>query len=337
MAHLAFRRDTSDDQVVVRFAVEVGSPEMLDMLLVLTVADIAAVGPGVWNDWKGEVLVDLYYRTMRHLAGDSPASDWSERRRAAVRAALAREPRSDLEWYDLQIDALPSAYLDGSKPEKIAAELKDLRTLQLGDIHAAGRYLAESRTVEFVVGTSETVAPGVFHKLTGALASQGLQILSAEINTLANGLVLDRFCVVDPDYADQPPPERIEAVKRALVASLRSPLGDSPAFRKVWQNEQTSPRSFNQLPTRVRTDNSTSDRFTILDIFARDQMGLLYTIARTLFEMGLSVSLAKIGTYLDQVVDVFYVTDHSGRKIEDEARLQEISAKLLAAIASLKQ
>ncbi len=129
MAHLAFRRDTSDDQVVVRFAVEVGSPEMLDMLLVLTAADIAAVGPGVWNDWKGEVLADLYYRTMRHLAGDSPASDWSERRRAAVRAALAREPRSDLEWYDLQIDALPSAYLDGSKPEKIAAELKNLRTL----------------------------------------------------------------------------------------------------------------------------------------------------------------------------------------------------------------
>jgi [protein-PII] uridylyltransferase len=338
MAHLAFRRDTSDDQVVVRFAVEVGSPEMLDMLLVLTVADISAVGPGVWNDWKSEVLVDLYYRTMRHLAGDSPASDWSERRRSAIRAALAREPHAHLPWYDRQIDALPSAYLDGSKPEKIAAELKDLRTLQSGDVHAAGRYLTESRTVEYVVGTSEAVAPGVFHKLTGALASQGLQILSAEINTLADGLVLDRFYVVDPDYADQPPAARIESVKRALIESLCSPSGDAPAFRKVWRSDaQSQQQSLNQLPARVRTDNSTSDRFTILDIFARDQMGLLYTIARTLFEMGLSVSLAKIGTYLDQVVDVFYVTDQAGRKIEDEVRLQEISAKLLAAISAVKE
>ena len=86
------------------------------------------------------------------------------------------------------------------------------------------------------------------------------------------------------------------------------------------------------LPTRVQADNSTSDRYTILDIFASDRMGLLYTIARTLFELGLSVSLAKIGTYLDQVVDVFYVTDHAGRKIDDEARLEQIRARLLEAI-----
>ncbi len=336
MAHLAFRRNTSDNQLVVRFAVEVGSPEMLDMLLVLTVADISAVGPGVWNDWKGEVLMDLYHRTMGHLAGDSPASDWSERSRGAVRAALAREPQADLEWYDRQIDHLPSAYLAAAKPEKIAAELRDLRTLKQNDVHAAGRYLPESRTVEYVVGTSEAVAPGVFYRLTGALASQGLQILSAEINTLADGLVLDRFYVVDPDYADQPPSERIDAVKRALSSALLSPHGGTPAFRKTWHSDQATAAALSRLATRIRTDNSTSEKYTILDIFAHDQMGLLYTIARTLFELGLSVALAKIGTYLDQVVDVFYVTDQAGRKIEDEARLQEISAKLLAAIAALK-
>ena len=91
------------------------------------------------------------------------------------------------------------------------------------------------------------------------------------------------------------------------------------------------------LPTQVRVDNSTSDRFTILDIFAPDRMGLLYTIARTLFELGLSVSVAKIGTYLDQVVDVFYVTDQSGAKIHDEARLSEIRARLLAAVEELER
>ncbi len=90
------------------------------------------------------------------------------------------------------------------------------------------------------------------------------------------------------------------------------------------------------MPSRVSADNSTSDRYTILDIFARDRTGLLYTIARTLFELELSVSVAKIGTYLDQVVDVFYVTDLQGRKIADETRLGQITARLLAAIDALK-
>jgi [protein-PII] uridylyltransferase len=91
------------------------------------------------------------------------------------------------------------------------------------------------------------------------------------------------------------------------------------------------------LPTVVRADNSTSERFTVLDIFAADRMGLLYAISRTLFELGLSVWVAKIGTYLDQVVDVFYVTDQEGRKIENEERLQHIRTRLLHAIENLQR
>jgi [protein-PII] uridylyltransferase len=87
------------------------------------------------------------------------------------------------------------------------------------------------------------------------------------------------------------------------------------------------------LPTRVAIDNSTAERFTIVAAFAYDRMGLLYAIARTLFELGLSVSKAKIGTHLDQVVDVFYVTDQStGAKVTDEQRLSEIRQRLLKAI-----
>ena len=339
MSHLAFRRDTSDDQLVVRFAVDVGSPEALDMLVVLTAADLAGVGPGVWNEWKGEVLADLYQRTLQHLAGDASAADSTERtdhRRGQVAAALRDEP--DQAWFRNQIAALPTAYLYGSPANRIAAELKDLRSLKPGEVHAAGRYLAESGTAEYVVGTHEQITPGVFHKLTGALASQGLQILSAQINTLAEGLVLDRFYVVDPDFSDEPPPERIAQVTKALSQSLQSATGDSPTFRKLWRSEaRRKQASLATLPTRVRTDNSTSDRFTILDIFASDRMGLLYTIARTLFELGLSVSLAKIGTYLDQVVDVFYVTDQAGQKIQDEAWLQHINARLLEAIEAMER
>ncbi len=337
MSHLAFWRDTNDEQVVIRFAVEVGSPEVLDMLFVLTAADFAAVGPGVWNSWKAEVLTDLYRRTMRHLAGDAPATDTAERLekvRSAVRACLVGE--RDQQWYDQQIEALPHAYACNSSPKRIAAELRDLHSLGPHDVHTSGRYLPESHTVEYVVAAHDEIAPGVFHRLTGALASQGLQILSAEINTLAEGLVLDRFYVSDTDYAEAPPQDRIDQVTRALAQSLQSPEGTTPAFRKVWRSAATKGRTvLATMPTRVRIDNSTSDRFTIIDVFASDRLGLLFTIARTLFELGLSVSVAKIGTYLDQVVDVFYVTDSSGSKIVDDGRLQQINARLLEAIDNM--
>jgi [protein-PII] uridylyltransferase len=336
MAHLAFRRDTSDDNLVVRFAVEVGSPETLDLLYLLTAADVAAVGPGVWTDWKAEVLTDLYERAMQHLAGDGAATRTADRlmqRRAAVRQALGRAQPA--EWFERQLEALPQAYLYGSPPQRIAAELVELASLQPGEVRAAGRFLPDSRTVEYVVGTHEDVAPGIFHRLTGALAAQGLQILSAQIHTLAEGLVLDRFYVVDPDFADEPPPQRLEAVSQALADALRAPPGHVPTFRKLWQTDAQRERSeLNRLPTRVRADNNTSDRYTILDIFTHDRRGLLYTITRTLYELGLSVALAKIGTYLDQVVDVFYVTDQEGRKIHDEQLLEQITTRLLAALAA---
>jgi [protein-PII] uridylyltransferase len=118
---------------------------------------------------------------------------------------------------------------------------------------------------------------------------------------------------------------------------LRDPA-KLPVFRKVWRPpEQRRHESVSPLPTRVRFDNSTSDRYTIIDVFAADRMGLLYTISHALFELGLSVSVAKIGTYLDQVVDVFYVTDQSGHKVVEQHRLDEIRQRLLDEIDQLER
>ncbi|HEV2972311.1 MAG TPA: [protein-PII] uridylyltransferase [Pirellulales bacterium] len=333
MSHLAFRRDTSDDQLIVRFAVEVGSPEVLRMLYLLTAADLAAVGPGVLNQWKSEVLADLYHRTMRHLAGDSHTPS-AEERRDDVLTLFRAEP--DFAWFAQQVAALPSSLLFSMPAERIAEQLRQLKTLAIGDVRIATRYLADTGTVEFVIATHEDIAPGVFHKLTGGLTSQGLEILSADINTLAERLVLDLFVVRDPDYSGEPPPDRIEHIDRRLTEALTA--NQQPAFRRVWTSVKQQRRDgLHAPPTRVRTDNSTSESFTILDIFASDRTGLLYTIARTIFELGLSVSLAKIGTYLDQVVDVFYVTDHEGQKIDDEARLEQIRSQLLQAIEAFER
>jgi [protein-PII] uridylyltransferase len=331
MSHLAFRRDTGDEQLVVRFAVDVGSPEALQMLFALTAADFSAVGPGVWNRWKAEVLADLYRRTMVHLAGDTGMSaidQAQEERRRLVRAQLRHE--DDPAWFNTEIDSLPNDYLRSTPAEQIAAELRELRRLPAGEVIARGRFLPDSQTVEYTVSTHESITPGIFHRLTGALSSQGLQILSAQINTLAKGLVLDRFWVADPDFAGQPPQSRIDAVCQKLVQSLYAPESSRPAFRRVWSTRSSAPLSV--LPTRVHMDNSTSERYTIIDVFAADRIGLLYRITRTLYELGLSVATAKIATHLDQVVDVFYVTDRENNKIWDDARLEAIRARLLEEI-----
>ncbi len=338
MSHLAFRRDTSDHRVVVRFAVDVGSPEALQMLFVLTAADLAAVGPGVLNAWKVEVLADLYHRAMQELAGETSSLSTRDRTSEARAAVLdyVRPTDEDRPWFERQLAALPASILLYSRAEQVAADLMKLHDLTPGDCYAQGHYLAESNTVEYTVGTNEQITPGIFHKLTGALTGRGLQILSAQIHTLADGLVFDRFNVQDPDYAGRPPPNRIDEVCQALCAALTRADSKLPVFRRLWRaSESRRAANMPTLPTQVRFDNSTSDRFTIIDVFTSDRMGLLYTIARTIFGCGLSVSVAKIGTYLDQVVDVFYVTDEPGRKVLDESRLKEIRERLLEEIDAL--
>lgn len=333
MNHTALRRDTSDEQTVVRFAAEVGSPERLQMLYVMTAADLGAVGPDTWTGWKAELLADLFHQAMQHLAGESLGTsrqEYLEGRRQAVRQGLGLDVHRPA--IALQLEALPAAYLMTTEPQQIVEDLRLLARLAPGQVHAQARYLPETQTVQFTVGTSEEVAPGIFHRLTGALSSKGLEILSAQIYTLAEGRVLDRFWVYDPDYAGPPPEERLEEVCEALRESLR-PEARPPTFRRIWALGASGRQALVRPQGRVLVDNHTSDRYTIIDVITLDRRGLLYVITRTLFELGYSVWRAKIGTYLDQVVDVFYVTDAaSGEKVLSAERLQHTRRRLLEVI-----
>ena len=334
MTHLAFRRDTSDETLVVQFAVEIGSPDALKMLYVLACADMAAVGPGVLNAWKVEVLTELYVRAMRYLAGDAPSErteGWLSQKREAVRTCIHRS--RDQQWFEQHIAVLPSAYLRWSTPEKIAEELTRLQKLTPAMADAWGFYLADHKAMQYTIGAYEQLIPGIFHKLTGALASHGQQILSAEIYTLDGGLALDRFYVHDREFSGEPPISRQRAIRKALVSSLVDSQ-QVPSFRPTWDEDvrAASVRSAAK-PTHIQFDNSTSDRYTIIDVFAHDRLGLLYTVTRKLFELRLSVAVAKIGTHTDQVVDVFYVTGPRGQKIENEDRLDAIKLQLEQAIS----
>ncbi|MFZ5830025.1 MAG: [protein-PII] uridylyltransferase [Planctomycetota bacterium] len=333
MNHLAFRRDTSDAETVLQFAVKVGSPEMLEMLYVLTACDLGAVGPGVWDGWKSEIVADLFHRAMQVLAVESPSTTVEEQlgqRREEVRAWLGEE-RAD-SWFEERIESLPPGYLSSTSGRQVAADLRLLRNLPPKGFRTEAQYQPETGIVQITVATSEEVTPGIFHKLTGGLSSQGLEIRDAQINTLPGGLVLDRFWLQDPDFTGPPPPERLEQVQLALARAVSSGDGQTPTFRRTWRVGGHHAATVPAPATRVSVDNSTSQRFTVIDVFARDRTGLLYTVTRTLFELQLSVWRAKIATYSDQVVDVFYVTDQVNGKIEDEARLETISRRLVEVI-----
>ncbi len=333
MSHLAFRRDTSDERVVLRFAVDVGSLDVLKMLYVLTCADLAAVGPGVLNHWKSEVLAQLYHQTMQYLAGDveQNTAAWALQRREAIEQSLANQLPDATRARHLE--ALPAAYLRANSPDQAAQMLTRLQALSGSQVDAWGEYQEESQTVRFTAIAPQGHGRGLFSRLTGSLSSQGLEILTAEIHSLADDAVLDQFTVRDLDFAT-PSDDRIAQVSERLILDVSK--DEPPTFRKLWGADQAaSSQKFSTLASQVQVDNATSDEYTILDVFTFDRVGLLYEIARTLYELELSIGAAKIGTHLDQVVDVFYVKDkNSGAKIEDSARVAEIRQRLLAAVAA---
>ena len=334
MSDLALRHDINDEATWLQLAVEVGSPYVLQMLYVLTCADLAAVGPGVLNDWKLALITNLYLRTREHLTqdlGNRPGMTIAEQRRQHLRDAIAERP--DAPWWLNHVDQLPVGFLLAEEPQQIIESLERLHDLRPSEARAWGDYRPSEQAVVYTVVAHESIVPGVFHRLTGAISSLGLRILSADIHTLADGLVLDRFFVEDADFDDAPPQSRVAEVCRALREALEHPSEEPPTFRRVWQPKATQDAArFQSLPTRVRFDNATSDQFTIVAVFAYDRTGLLYDVTRALYELGLSVHVARIGTHLDQVTDVFYVVNEQGRKIEDEAELESIRRKLMAAL-----
>ena len=334
MAHTAFRRDTSDESLVVQFAVEVGSPEALQMLFVLSACDLAAVGPDVLNDWKLHILTDLYQRAMLHLAGDTFGDDKAQHRNEHDQKVLAHlSDVADDAWYGEQISRLPDSYVFATPEQAVADHLRMLRALAPGDVTATGRYLDDSDTSEYTVVASGETGPGTFHRLTGALSARGLDVLSAEINTLGDDLLFDRFLVHDPDYSGAPPDTRVEEICHTLREALAHETVATPKLRSVWQSDaEQEAVALQTLPARVRIDNNSSDRYTIIDVFAIDKPGLLYLITKQLAQLELSVAVAKIATHLDQVVDVFYVTDSNDEKIKDRDRLEVIQNALCEAV-----
>ena len=245
----------------------------------------------------------------------------------------ASVPEEDAAWFRRQLHALPTTYLSKAKHHQVIEDLSNLRLLKDQRAIAWGRF-AENRNVNiYKVGLHQTDVRNVFHRLVGVLTQKGMQILAAHQHRLEDEIVFVLFFVEDHDFLGAPPSSRFEVVSRDLAAVVEQTSDGWPAFRQVWRSraDRRSER-LQSMPTRVEFDNTTLKGQTIIDLFAHDRVDLMYTITRILHRFGAQVHLIKSGPYVDQVVDVFYVTDLQGKKIDDDQRLNELRLLLLTAV-----
>ena len=202
------------------------SGRILRKLLALTAADIAAVGPGVLTKWKESLLIELYVRTMQEVSGEREAADAPERLKS-IAAEVMQQPafsgQTDISpaWVEAQLRQFPLRYAYGTSPRRISAHLSTIRRLSPGEVLVDFDFNEALGTCDYAVVTFNDVIPGIFSKIAGVMAANGLQILDAHILTRQDGVVVDTFQVTDPDYKGAPPEDRRESIGEMIRSVLR--------------------------------------------------------------------------------------------------------------------
>ncbi len=333
MSRTAFKRDIDDPKTVADFVEVVQSPERLRMLLVLTVADIRAVGPDVWNGWKATLLRELYYRAAELMTGGLPG----ERRGARVEEAKAALAARLTDWSAEEIaEHLARGYPGYWLAFDIDAQLHHAQMIRAAE--AEGRSLHIETRIDAGRDVTEIIiyAPdhaGLFSQIAGAMALTGASIVDAKIVTLTNGMALDTFGIQDSKggpFSDT----------RALK-TLQGRIAEAISGRLYLARELEAQRT-SGLPSRTRVftvaphvviDNKASNQHTLIEVNGRDRLGFLYDVTAALTGLGLQIASAHISTYGERVVDVFYVKDVFGLKVEREGKLKEIEQRLREVIA----
>lgn len=336
MSSVALKRDLDDPKTIRDFVDAVQSPERLKLLLCLTVADIRAVGPGRWNNWKATLLRQLYSRAEELMLSGAIAPDGQNHRveaaQAHLRAALSDWPAADL---DAHLDRGYPTYWLSFDPDTLAHHARLIRDAERvrAPLTIDTRADRGRSVTEVTIYTADH--PGLFSRLSGALALAGADIVDARIFTMANGMALDVFSVqaaAQPgggggfDSGDKRARLAV-MVEKALAGEVR--LADELARRR----SSLPPRvEVFRVPPRVIIDNKASSAHTVVELNGRDRPGLLYDVTRALTGANLQITSAKISTYGNVAVDVFYVKDVFGLKVTHAAKLAQIRADLLNAL-----
>ncbi len=333
MSNTAQSRDLADPRTTETFAGIVQTMERLKLLLVLTVCDIRAVGPGVWNGWKGELLRTLYWETEVLLTGGHSALDRKSRiRRAEEELRLALPDWSEKEVDDYIFRHYPAYWLKVDLPRKV----QHARLLRkMGE---EGQQLATQTATDAFRGKTELTIVAADHPrllsiFAGSCAAAGANIVDAQIFTTTDGLALDTIVISRAFDMDNDELRRATRVTETMERALRGQIRLTDLIAARASQPRAHEKTFALAP-QVTIDNSLSHRFTVLEISGLDRPGLLYDLTMTLSRLNLNIGSAHIVTFGEKAVDVFYVTDLLGAKITNPARQGAIRRHVLEIFAS---
>ena len=327
MSNTAQSRDLSDRRTIETFAALVQTRERLKMLLVLTVADIRAVGPGVWNGWKGELLRTLYWETEVVLAGGHSAMARKHRVAQAqeeLRRALPAWSDPDFEAYAAR--HYPAYWLKVDLPHKIKhAHLLHMTSVEMKSLATEVAADAFRGVTELTVVAPDH--PRLLSIIAGACAASGANIVDAQIFTTTDGLALDTICVTRAFDEDEDELRRGQRIAQTIEKALRGEikLADMIAA-KAGAKARTD--AFAIAPD-VTIDNSLSNAFSVIETSGLDRPGLLYELTRAISKLNLNIGSAHVVTFGEKAVDVFYVTDLTGAKVTSASRQATIRKHLL--------
>ncbi|HEX4119989.1 MAG TPA: [protein-PII] uridylyltransferase [Verrucomicrobiae bacterium] len=346
MAQISQRRDLDDPSVISNFARQIQTVENLVLLTIHTFADSMGTSDQLWNGFKDAVMWRLYHKTRTQLTGGTDFLIAEVRQRELLIEEIGRmaPPTFDPAEIRAHFNHVPPRYCQINEPKEILRDITQVhRFIQLqlseNEVNALTPIITWHNepdrgytTVTICTWDRERL----FSKITGCLTAAGFNILSAEILTRSDGVILDAFCVIDAKtglLANREEREKFESLVQKILTGTALDL--TALIAKV----RTGPANYKSLdgekiPTVIEVDNLTSDNRTIIDIQGEDRVGLLYDISRTLTELEVHVSLAKILTEKGAAIDSFYVTERTGAKLLKQERQLDIKEKLRKALQS---
>ena len=326
MSHVAQRRDIDDPKTVADFAATAGDPQRLRMLYLLTYADMRAVGPGVLTPWQARILHELYARALARLTGGRVARPNRTQLVGRLHAAVGED--LELQAVKAHLAMVTDRYLASTSVQRMAEHLRMLRRLAGASVVTELFHHPDLGSSDLVVVTRDV--PGLFALIAGTLAAHGVNIISAQIHTRADGIAIDTFQVNDPLG------ETLTSKARwtRLLDALRVVLTGEERVETLLERRRAAGRAPASAagPPKITLDNQLSDAATVLEVKCPDRLGLLYLITRTLSALGLDIASARIATEIDQAFDTFYVHDRQGRKLEAPETLARVREALAEAL-----
>ena len=333
LSQTAFKRDIDDPKTILDLVDTIQSPERLRLLLILTVADMRAVSAKVWNAWKATLLRELYARVAEVLAGGLSTTERDvrvQRAKHAAAALLSDWQKADLDRF-LEL-GYPGYWLSFD-PETHVRHARLVRDAELrqAPLTVDTEPLPARAVTEVTVYCADHA--GLFSQISGALAVAGASIVDARIHTMTNGMALDTFWIQDAAGGTFDAPHRLARLAVLIEQALSGRLRVAAEIRRLSKALIGRRMRAIHVPPRVVIDNHASNTYTVLEVNGRDRPGLLHDVTAAISEQGLQIASAHVTTYGVRAVDVFYVKDVFGLKVEHERKLVQLRASLLAALA----